>query len=253
MAQQNRVNEIWKIIRLILEEIGVLESAKEQLQNRVRQLSAVRSRGPASVVVKGVGDKQRSAISAIRQVSGLSTQEALKFINLLPAPLLIHVDEKTAVAAGDHLTSRGLIVSVVGIPIRTVKPKEVEPAESLVDLLNIIDVEPTPPPETPVAELPAASWPEPEQSQPDIDVGEGEYVVVLERAGLLTERIESMLPQIAAMTPQMAAKLMSVLPQPILIGVDQATAHKAQSQLQMFGAVVEVTLWELYEKQLEKS
>jgi ribosomal protein L7/L12 len=83
---------------------------------------------------------------------------------------------------------------------------------------------------------------------PEVALEEGEYVVVLENASLLPERVAQILTRLTGWSLEEAVITVDKLPQPILLGVTQETAFRAQRELQMLGAVVDVLLWADYDE-----
>jgi ribosomal protein L7/L12 len=220
-----------KWIRRALELAGVIERKDTAVRRRLAAVNQSKPRGSVTIVLEDMGPKKISAITAVRKVTGLELGDALILAEeMLPFPILSNVDQETAELARDILQTMGAQVRLVGAatPAKT-KPQPTRQRQEKVeeDFAMGIAV-PMPVPE-PVAQ-------------------EGEYVVVLENASLLPERVAQILSRLTGWSQEEATITVDKLPQPILLGVTQEAAFKAQRELQMLGAVVDVVLWETYDQ-----
>lgn len=217
-----------KWIRRALELAGVIERKDTAVRRRLAVVNQQKPRGPVTLILEDMGPKKISAVTAVRKVTNLNLDEALVLAEeMLPFPILSNVDQETAELARDILQAMGARVRLVGstpaAPQR--RPTRQAKAEKAPDFGVTI---PMPVPE-----------PTPE---------EGEYVVVLENASLLPERIAQILTRLTGWSQEEAALTVAKLPQPILLGVTEETAFSAQRELQMLGAVVDVLRWDAYDK-----
>ncbi len=201
-------------LRRILEWVGMMESRHDILRRRVMEISRNLPQGKASLIVRSVGGKQNSALSTMRNVTDLELGEVVDLLNVLPAPLLIHVSAETAVAAKQKLDRLGVQTEIIGL-----SAKQQEDAQ---------------PEKTPTKE--GAS---PRQQRP-FSLQPGNYRVTLTTVGLLGERVLDGVQRIMGRSMPSVAALEETLPLVLLRGVDQETAVKAQTLLQMVGAVVDI-------------
>ncbi len=220
-----------KWIRRALELAGVIERKDTAVRRRLAAANQQKPRGPVTIILEDMGPKKISAITAVRKVTGLNLEEALILAEeMLPFPILSNVDQETAELARDILQAMGAQVRLVGTatPAKT-KPQPTHQRPEKVEKEFAMGIAvPMPVPE-PVAQ-------------------EGEYVVVLEDASLLPERVAQILTRLTGWSREEAAITVAKLPQPILLGVTEEVAFKAQRELQMLGAVVDVLLWGDYDK-----
>lgn len=218
-----------KWIRRALELAGVLERKDTAVRRRLAAVNQQKPRGSITIILEDMGPRKISALTAVRKVTNLNLEEALILAEeMLPFPILTNVDQETAELARDILQAMGAQVRLVGAtaPVKAQPTRQrPEKAEKGFEM----DI--------------AVSMPVPE-----VVVEEGEYVVVLENASLLPERIAQILTRLTGWSKEEAEITVAKLPQPILMGVSQETAFKAQRELQMLGAVVDVVLWETYDK-----
>jgi ribosomal protein L7/L12 len=149
---------------------------------------------------------------------------------MLPFPILTNVDQETAELAQDILQTMGARVRLVGstTPAKTQQRPTRQRQEKLERTVEMGVAVPMPAPD-PVPQ-------------------EGEYVVILENAGLMPERIAQITQRLTGWSQEEADITVSKLPQPILLGITEEMAFKAQRELQMLGAVVDVLLWQEYDK-----
>ncbi len=223
--------------RLFLELLGVVEPRGQAVQQRLALFNKHQKRGPATVILVDIGSKKISAITAVRKVTGLDLNDAMTLVEtLLPLPILTNVDRETAVVARDLLAAMGAEVKLTGMPptLKKTKPQKERPLS-----------EQRPLPEQPQSSEPIAALPMPETTT--ITPSEGEYVVVLQGVGLLPERIAQIVANLTGWGQAEVTKTVADLPQPILLGVTQEAGYKAQQELQMLGAVVEVLRWDEYD------
>lgn len=215
-----------RLIRKALELAGVIERKDTAVRRRLAVANQNKPRGSATVVLEDIGPKKISAVTAVRKVTDLDLGEALILVEeMLPFPILTNVDQETAELARDILQSMGAKVRLVGPGMSAQSQPQRQPkAKRELDLGVAV---PMPAPE-PVTE-------------------EGEFVVVLENASLLPERVAQILVRLTGWSRQEADITVTKLPQPILLGVTEETAFKAQRELQMLGAVVDVLLWDEYD------
>lgn len=202
-----------EMLRTILELIGLRESPRAMMQRKLRLVSQSKTPGRATLVVKSLGMKQNSAISALREITDLPRADIIALAGMLPLPLLTHVSMETAVAAQKLLTLIGVeseIVSPDTIPTASQQPAMRETAVS-----------------THRARKPFAVQP-------------GLYTVTLTAVGLLGERVLEGVQRITGRAMGDTAVLEAALPFTVLTGVDEETAVRAQTSLQMVGAVVDI-------------
>ena len=220
-----------KLIRKALELGGVIERKDTAVRRRLAVVNQDKPRGPVTVILEDMGPKKISAVTAVRKVTNLNIEDALVLAEeMLPFPILTNVDQETAELARDILQAMGAQVRLVGAatPTKTQpQPTRQQQKKTEKDFEMGIAV-PMPVPE-PVPQ-------------------EGEYVVVLENAGLIPDRIAQITQRLTGWSREEAAITVSKLPQPILLGVTEEAAFKAQRELQMLGAVVDVLLWNDYDK-----
>lgn len=220
-----------KWIRRVLELTGVIERKDTAVRRRLAVANQQKPRGSITVILEDMGPRKISAVTAVRKVTNLNLEEALILAEeMLPFPILSNVDQETAELARDILQAMGAQVRLVGAsaPVKA-QPQPTRQRPEKADKGFEMDI--------------AVSMPVPE-----IVMEEGEYVVVLENASLLPERVAQILTRLTGWSREEAAITVAKLPQPILLGVSQETAFKAQRELQMLGAVVDVVLWETYDK-----
>ncbi len=201
-------------LRRILEMVGMVESQQVLLRRKLGMLSQKKPQGKASLILRSVGAKQNSAVAIIRDLTGLELSEVLLLLNQLPAPLLIHVSAETAVAAQRKLDRLGVKTEIIGLPTSSE---------------NV----------TVPSEVKSAQKPARQQKKP-FSIRKGNYAVTLTSIGLLGERVLDGVQRITGRTIPGLAKLEEALPLIVLEGVDQETAVKAQTYLQMVGAVVDI-------------
>ena len=220
-----------KWIRRALELAGVIERKDTAVRRRLAAANQQKKRGPVTIILEDMGPKKISAVTAVRKVTNLNLEDALTLAEeMLPFPILTNVDRETAELARDILQTMGAQVRLVGSSA-AVKPKPTRQSQPEAKVETAV------PDMGFVLPMPILE-PAPE---------EGEYVVVLENASLLPERVAQILTRLTGWSQQEADITVSKLPQPILLGVTQETAFKAQRELQMLGAVVDVLLWEAYD------
>ncbi len=218
-----------QIIRRGLELAGVIEGKDTAVRRRLVAINQTKPRGPVTVVLEDMGPRKISALTAVRKVTGLNLEDVITLAELmLPVPILTNVDQKTADLALEILEAMGAKARVVGGQDQTATRQTKQPQRKTED-----------------AAFAPIPMPEPAQQT------EGEWVVVLQDASLLPERIAQILQQMVDWNGAEAAKALANLPQPIFIGVDEATALRAQRELQMYGAVVDVLTWDAYDAQNE--
>jgi ribosomal protein L7/L12 len=221
-----------QVIRRILELSGVVERKDTAVRRRLAAVNQNKPRGPVTVMLEDVGPKKISAVTAVRKVTNLNLEEAFILAEeMLPFPILTNVDQETAELARDILQTMGAQVRLIGAatPVKAQPPSTSQRQEKVDDGFEMGIAIPVPVPE-PVPQ-------------------EGEYVVVLENASLLPERVAQILVRLTDWSQAEAAITVAKLPQPILLGVTQETAFKAQRELQMLGAVVDVLLWKEFDKE----
>ncbi len=122
-----------EMLRTILELIGLRESPRAMMQRKLRLVSQSKTPGRATLVVKSLGMKQNSAISALREITDLPRADIIALAGMLPLPLLTNVSMETAVAAQKLLTLIGVeseIVSPDTIPTASQQPAMRETAVS---------------------------------------------------------------------------------------------------------------------------
>jgi ribosomal protein L7/L12 len=217
-----------QVIRRILQLLGVIERKDTAVRRRLAAINQNKPRGSVSVVLEELGPKKISAVTAVRKVTGLNLEDALILAEeMLPFPILTNVDQETAELAQEILETMGARVRLVGhsVPARRPSKRATETKARIEPDMGV------------VVPMPALE-PEPE---------EGEYVVVLEDASLLPERVAQVLVRLTGWSQEEAAITVDKLPQPILLGVAEETAFRAQRELQMLGAVVDVLLWAEYD------
>ncbi len=220
-----------KWIRRALELAGVIERKDTAVRRRLAAVNQNKPRGPVTIILEDMGPKKISAVTAVRKVTNLNLGDALILAEeMLPFPILSNVDQETAELARDILQAMGAQVRLVGTATPAkIKPQPTrQPPEKAEKEFEMGIAVPMPVPE-PVAQ-------------------EGEYVVVLENAGLIPERIAQITQKLTGWSQEEAAITVSKLPQPILLGVTEEAAFKAQRELQMLGAVVDVLLWGDYDQ-----
>ncbi len=220
-----------KWIRRALELAGVIERKDTAVRRRLAAVNQNKPRGPVTIILEDMGPKKISAVTAVRKVTNLNLGDALILAEeMLPFPILSNVDQETAELARDILQAMGAQVRLVG----TATPAKIKP-------------QPTrqPPEKTGKEFEMGIALPMP-VLEPVVQ--EGEYVVVLENAGLIPERIAQITQKLTGWSQEEAAITVSKLPQPILLGVTEEAAFKAQRELQMLGAVVDVLLWGDYDQ-----
>ena len=221
-----------KWIRRALELAGVIERKDTAVRRRLAAANQQKKRGPVTIILEDMGPKKIGAVTAVRKVTNLNLEEALILAeDMLPFPILANVDRETAELAQDILQTMGAKVRLVSSGT-TVKPKPIRQARPKAETQTTV------PDMGFVLPMPIM-----EQAQE-----EGEYVVVLENASLLPERVAQILTRLTGWSQEEAALTVAKLPQPILLGVTQEAAFKAQRELQMLGAVVDVLLWEVYDQ-----
>lgn len=228
-----------KVLRSILETIGAIESQEAKLQQRLRQLSRTLPQGEATLVVRSVGNRENSAVAAIRDATGISLQEALAFLEILPAPLLINVSSVAAASAQKTLHVMGVETEIIGVYDPDAARREIEakapPAADLAEIAGIADMKPI---DTEKAFASAAHFPPSTMTATHVE--KGSYIVILERVGLLEERVQEGVQTLTGWEDARIEDLFEILPQPVLENVNQETAVRAQTQLQMVGAVVDI-------------
>ncbi len=204
-------------VRRILELVGVLPSQQEALRRKLVLASRARPRGAVSLLLRRVGTKQSSVVSLVRNLTGLEFDEAVALLNYLPMPLLVDVSLETAVDAKNKLERLGVEVELL------------EPA-SVVPLSSPLPQSPSAPPVTRLKESQKAGF----ATRP------GEYAVTLTAVGLLGERVLSAVQQVTGKRFADVTALEESLPLLLLHQVDEETAVRAQTLLQMVGAVVDI-------------
>lgn len=219
-----------KLIRRVLELAGVLERKDTAVRRRLAAINQNKPRGSVTIVLEDIGPKKISAVTAVRKVTGLNLEDTLILVEeMLPFPILTNIDQETAELAQDILQTMGARVRLVG----STTAAERKPARA-----TRPEIKPKTEPEMGIAVPMPALEPTPE---------EGEYVVVLENASLLPERTAQILTRLTGWSQEEADITVARLPQPILLGVTQEAAFRAQRELQMLGAVVDVLLWAEYD------
>lgn len=201
-------------LRRILELVGMVESQQAVLRRKLLQQSQQKPQGKASLIVRKVGTKENSAASMIRSLTGLDMAEVSALLNHLPHPLLIHVSAETAVAAQRSLARLGVETEIIGL---SVNPEDVVLPEK----------------------TPAKEGQQRRQKRP-FPIQAGNYTVTLTTVGLLGERVLDGVQRITGRAVPDLAVLEEKLPLVLLEGVDEETAVKAQTLLQMVGAVVNI-------------
>lgn len=200
-------------LRRILELVGAVESQEKVVRRKLALASQAKPQGKASLILRAVGKKQNSILSVIRNMTGLETEEVLTLLRSLPAPVLIHVSPETAVAAQKALLRLGVDAEVIGIPAT-----EVEALARMGDAPQVKAV----------------------ARKRGMRIQPGPFVVTLTTIGLLGERVLDGVQRITGDTIPALLDLEHKLPLVLLKGVDEETAIKAQTLLQMVGAVVEI-------------
>jgi ribosomal protein L7/L12 len=220
-----------KLIRRALELAGVIERKDTAVRRRLAAANQQKPRGPVTIVLEDMGPRKISAVTAVRKVTGLNLEDTLTLAEeMLPFPILTNVDRETAELAQDILQTMGAKVRLVGAaappkpPAKAARsrPENIEAGFEMGIAVPMPDPEPV--------------------------IAEGEYVVVLENASLLPERVAQILIRFTGWSQEEADITITKLPQPILLGVTQEAAFKVQRELQMLGAVVDVLLWETYDQ-----
>jgi ribosomal protein L7/L12 len=202
---------MYEMIRNVLEAVGVIESKQAMVKKKLGLVSQIKPHGPVTVVVHSLGTKHISAMSAVRQLTGLKLEEIVVLTEMLPWPLLRNVSLAFALQAQELLEVMGIEVELIGV------------------LSENAQVTPLPKTET-AASLPAAQ----------VTLPTGDYVVWLTEIGLLEERVIEGICRITGVSREEANVLTRQLPQAILVGVDEQTAHLLQRELQMVAAVVDI-------------
>lgn len=202
-------------IRAVLELLGVVESQQSLVQKELGIFSRTLPPGRATLIVHSLGKKENSAVSLIRQVTGLNLREVLIYTQSVPAPLLTRVSAKTAATVQHRLARVGIETEIIGVYEEDLpQTQQVQPqAEDAPTLVR--------------AALP-------------FPMTMGNYSVTLTSLGLLEERVLQGVERITGRTIPGVRELADDLPIMLLDGVDQDTAIKAQTMLQMVGAVVDI-------------
>ncbi|MCB9422587.1 MAG: ribosomal protein L7/L12 [Ardenticatenaceae bacterium] len=221
-----------KLIRKALELTGMIEKKDTAVRRKLAVINQSKPRGPVTIILEDMGPKKISAVTAVRKVTNLDLGDALILAEeMLPFPILTNVNQETAELTRDILEAMGARVRLVGstTPARMpAQPSRQRPEKTLEQPKIGISI--------------PMSVPEPVKE-------EGDYVVVLENASLLPERVSQILTRLTGWSREEADITVAKLPQPILLGVTEETAFKAQRELQMLGAVVDVLLWADYDKE----
>lgn len=204
-------------VRRVLELVGLLPSQQETLRRKLLEASRARPRGAVSLLLRRVGTKQSSVVSLIRSLTGLEFDEVVTLLDSLPMPLLIDVNLETAVDARNKLEQLGVEVELVE-PTQATRPTPLLPQ---------------------VPPVLAKAKPGPRQ-QAGFATRPGEYVVTLTAVGLLGERVLTAVQRVTGKTFPDVATLAAALPLLLLRQVDEETAVRAQTLLQMVGAVVDI-------------
>lgn len=196
-------------IRTLLETLGVVEPKNAALQKRLALLSQVKPQGPVTLMVRDLGKRKMSAISAIRDLTGMRLEDAILLGEMVPLPILKQVSIDTAIEAKTLLEIRGVTVELIGLPADqpVVKSKKKEPRRK------------------PLVK---------------VDFASGEYAAILTNVGLLESRVVEALQRHVGLQLEQAVTLVTVLPKPVVVNVDLDSAHRVQRELQMLGAVVEI-------------
>ncbi len=219
--------ELNQLIRKIMELTGVIESRQQVVRRRLAAVNQAKPRGQVSVILEDIGPKQTSAVIAVRKLTGLNLTDTLTIVNdLLPLAILRQVSPETAVLAQELLESVGAQVRIVGETAKPAGQPSVKAEPLIPDAAGVIEL-----------------------AEPAPETGEGEFVVILNNAGLLPDRIAQI---VQALTGWGLGEVMTAVtqpPHPILLGVDEETAFKAQRELQMYGAVVDVLRWDEYDNE----
>ncbi|MBE2199257.1 MAG: hypothetical protein IAE79_11655 [Anaerolinea sp.] len=202
-----------EMLRTVLELIGLRESPRAMMQRKLRLVSQSKTPGRATLVVKSLGMKQNSAISALREITDLPRTDIIALAGMLPLPLLTHVSMETAVAAQK-------ILALIGVESEIVSPDTIPPAS-----------------QQPAVRETAVSTP---RARKPFAVQPGSYTVTLTAVGLLGERVREGVQRITGRAMGDTAVLEAALPLTLLTGVDEETAVRAQTSLQMVGAVVDI-------------
>jgi len=215
-------------IRRMLELLGVVERKDTAVRRRLAAINQSKKRGAVTVVLEDMGPRKISALTAVRKVTGLNLEDVMTLAELmLPVPILTNVDQETANLALELLEAMGAKARLAGGK----KPAAARPEkEAKLESRN--------------AAFAATAMPEPVKA-------EGEWVVVLQDASLLPERIVQILQRLVKWSAAEAVKAVADLPQPIFIGVDEEAALRAQRELQMYGAVVDVLTWDAFDAKNE--
>ncbi len=204
----------------------LIGGGRERLDAAVRQRMVLWNqslpKGPMKVVLQEVGENPVEAVKAVHRLTGLDLHEAAVLVaRLLPFTIMEGVSVETAEAARDLLVSLGAAVEVIDMSPCKERPQQAKkPAwESVVSLPDAV-----------------------------AEVGDkGSYVVVLEDVGLLSERIGQIVQQLTGWTMAEVETAVSQLPYPLFLDLSEEDAYRVQQELQMFGAVVSVLPWEIYE------
>ena len=217
-----------KLVQTALELAGVIEKKDTAVRRRLAAINQTKPPGSVTVVLTDVGPKKISAVTAVRKVTGLNLEDVLTLVEtMLPIPILTHVDRDTAEIARKLIEAMGASVRLVETssakPVPANRRQERDPDQKS----KTINATPIP-------------LPEPVQA-------EGDYVVILQNAGLLPERISQITRGLTGWGQEETETAVADLPQPILLGVNETAAYKAQRELQMLGAVVDVLLWADYD------
>ncbi|MFQ5421439.1 MAG: ribosomal protein L7/L12 [Anaerolineae bacterium] len=217
------------LVRRILELIGAIESKEKVVRRRLAVVNQAKPRGKVSVILEDMGPKQTSAVIALRKLTGLNLTDTLTIANeMLPIAILRHVSPETAVLAQEALQSVGAVVGIVGETGQIAAKNPITESRQMLDADDVIEL-----------------------AAPEPETGEGEFVVILNSAGLLPDRIAKILQELTGWRLGEVMTAVTQPPQPILLGVDEDTAFKAQRDLQMYGAVVDVLRWDEYDRRSE--
>ncbi len=217
-----------KLVQTVLELSGIIERPDTAVRRRLAAINQTKPHGSVTVVLTDVGPKKISAVTAVRKVTGLNLEDVLTLVEtMLPIPILTHVDRDTAEIARKLIEAMGASVRLVETASAKPVPANRQQKRDPDQKSKTINATPIP-------------LPEPVQA-------EGDYVVILQNAGLLPERIAQITRGLTGWGQEETETAVTDLPQPIMLGVSETTAHKAQRELQMLGAVVDVLLWEDYD------
>ncbi|MCP4425252.1 MAG: ribosomal protein L7/L12 [Chloroflexi bacterium] len=227
MRNQKEPTNLGEVIRLGLELLGVVEPRGQATRQRLALFNKHQKRGPATVILLDIGPKKISAITAVRKITNLDLNDVMTLVDImLPLPILTNVDVETAVTARELLEAMGAEVKLTGMPQAKVEIETKTEAEPEVGV-----------------EL-AASFP---MSEVEPVQAGGDFVVVLQGAGLMPDRIAQIVSRLTGWEREEAETAVADLPQPLFLGVTEAVAHKAQRELQMLGAVADVLRWDEYD------